>query len=121
MLGTETTTLDALIERFAPPAFVKIDVEGGEPDVLAGLSRAVPSLSFEYLPRALDYASRCTERLNALGRYEFNWSPGESSRLAADRWMTAAELMTSLAAPEAQRRPGDVYARLPPPGPERSA
>lgn len=110
----ETTTLDALIARFSMPAFAKIDVEGGEPGVLAGLSHAVPSLSFEYLPRALDYALRCTEQLNALGPYEFNWSPGESSRLAADCWMTAAELMTALAAPAAQRRPGDVYARLAP-------
>ncbi len=120
-VDVETTTLDALIERFATPAFVKIDVEGGEPGVLAGLSRAVPSLSFEYLPRALDYASRCAKRLNALGRYEFNWSAGESSRLAAQRWMSADELMAALATAEAQRRPGDVYARLAPPAPGRSA
>ena len=117
----ETTTLDALIEQFATPAFVKIDVEGGEPGVLAGLSSALASLSFEYLPRALDYVSRCTERLNALGRYEFNWSSGESCRLAADRWMTAAELMTSLGTPDAQRCPGDVYARLVLPSPRPSA
>jgi FkbM family methyltransferase len=108
----ETTTVDALIERFAVPAFVKIDVEGGEAGVLAGLNHPVASLSFEYLPRALDYACRCTERLRALGPYLFNWSPGESSRLATDRWMSAAELMAALATPEAQRRPGDVYARL---------
>jgi FkbM family methyltransferase len=117
----ETTTLDALIERFAVPAFVKIDVEGGEPGVLAGLSHAVASLSFEYLPRALDYACRCTERLSALGPYVFNWSAGESSRLATHQWMTAAELMAALATPEALRRPGDVYARLAAPIQQRSA
>ena len=63
----ETTTLDLLIERFGAPAFIKIDVEGAEPSVLAGLSRPVRALSFEYLPRALDYASVCVERLRALG------------------------------------------------------
>src|SRR5262245_22361744 len=51
----ELTTADALIAQFGRPAFVKIDVEGSEPAVFAGLSEAVPALSFEYLPRALDH------------------------------------------------------------------
>lgn len=111
-VDVETTTLDALIERFGMPAFVKIDVEGGEPSVLAGLSRPVAALSFEYLPRALDYARRCTERLDAIAAYEYNWSCGESSQLADERWMSAAALMSALTTPLAQRRPGDCYARL---------
>jgi FkbM family methyltransferase len=111
-VDVDTTTLDVLIERFGMPAFVKIDVEGGEPTVLAGLSRPVPALSFEYLPRALDYARRCTERLDQIGAYDYNWSFGESSQLADERWTSAADLMTTLATPLAQQRPGDVYARL---------
>jgi FkbM family methyltransferase len=111
-IDVEITTLDALIERFGMPAFVKIDVEGAEPGVLAGLSHPVRALSFEYLPRALDYACRCVARLSALGAYQFNWSPGESSRLAAEQWITGAELVAALETPDAQRRPGDVYARL---------
>jgi FkbM family methyltransferase len=107
----DTTTLDALIDRFAMPAFVKIDVEGAEPAVLAGLSHALPALSFEYLPRALDYARACVDRLASLGPYEFNWSAGESGRLAV-RWVSGDELMDALASPDAQQRPGDVYARL---------
>jgi FkbM family methyltransferase len=110
-VDVEATTLDALIERFGVPAFVKIDVEGAEPEVLAGLSRPVPALSFEYLPRALDYARMCANRLTELGPYEFNWSIGESGALA-ERWISGDELITALATPEAQRRPGDVYARL---------
>ena len=55
-MDVAVTTLDALIARFGVPAFIKIDVEGAEPDVLAGLSHAVPVLSFEYLPRALALA-----------------------------------------------------------------
>jgi FkbM family methyltransferase len=111
-IEVHTTTLDLLIERFGTPAFVKIDVEGSEPSVLAGLSHPVRALSFEYLPRALDYARACAARLGALGRYQFNWSSGESYRLAAERWMNEIELAAALETRDAQRRPGDVYARL---------
>jgi FkbM family methyltransferase len=111
-IDVPATTVDRLIERFGVPAFIKIDVEGSEPAVLAGLSQPVRALSFEYLPRALDYAEACTARLGALGSYRYNWSIGESYRLAADEWMTAAEICAALRTPEAQRRPGDVYARL---------
>jgi len=108
----ETTTLDALIARFGPPAFVKIDVEGAEPAVLGGLSQPVPALSFEYLPGALDGAESCVARLNALGAYRFNWSPGESFRLAADRWLDGQELLAILRTGESRRRSGDVYGRI---------
>jgi FkbM family methyltransferase len=111
-IDVRTTTLDLLIERFGMPAFVKIDVEGSEPGVLAGLSRPVRSLSFEYLPRALDCARACVARLSALASYQFNWSAGESYQLASGRWMTDAELFAVLETADAQRRPGDVYARL---------
>lgn len=111
-IQVETTTLDGLIRRFGVPAFVKIDAEGSEPAVLAGLTRQVPALSFEYLPRALDHVQTCIARLSTLGRYRFNWSPGETYRLASSNWMDDRELLTSLRAPDAQRRPGDVYAQL---------
>ncbi len=106
-----STTLDRLIARFGEPAFVKIDVEGGEPDVLAGLGRPLASLSFEYLPGALSAVRTCVERLAALGRYRYNWSPGESFALAAPDWLTGDRLAAALATDAAQRCSGDVYAR----------
>ena len=106
------TTMDALIERFGMPAFVKVDVEGAEPDALAGLSHPVPVLSFEYLRQALDLVAACTGRLLELGDYRFTWSPGESFQLATAVSLTAAELIDCLAAPGSQRRSGDVYAVL---------
>ena len=111
-IEVDTTTLDLLIVRFGAPAFIKIDVEGGEPAVLGGLSRPVPALSFEYLPRALDQVQACIARLATLGPYRFNWSPGESYRLESASWLSGDELLEKLSAPEAQRRSGDVYARL---------
>jgi FkbM family methyltransferase len=112
-LDVETTTLDRLIERFGRPRFVKIDVEGAEPAVLAGLSYAVPVVSFEYLLRALDEVRACTARLAAIGPYEFNWSEGESYRLASGAWMPGSELIAALGRAASSRRSGDVYARLP--------
>ena len=90
------TTLDALIEEHGRPAFVKIDVEGAELDVLHGLSHAVPTVSFEFLPRALDAADACCARLAALGPYRFNWSLAESSRLVSQEWMDGPSLMRAL-------------------------
>ena len=111
-IEVDTTTLDALIARFGAPAFIKIDVEDAEPQVLAGLSQPVRALSFEYLPHALGYALTCVARLRPLGPYRFNWSPGESYLLASDRWMRGDELVDALETAPAQRRSGDIYARL---------
>src|SRR4029450_8237397 len=90
-IEVDTVTLDGLIERFGVPAFIKIDVEGSEQAVLSGRGRPVPALSFEYLPRALEEVQGCLARLAALGPYVFNWSIGESSQLASERWLEASE------------------------------
>ena len=111
-IHVDLVTLDTLIARFGRPAFVKIDVEGAEPAVLAGLTQPVPALSFEYLPDALDYTRACVDRLLALGTYRFNWSVGESYQLAAVRWVDGDTLLDGLGTARARRRSGDVYARL---------
>lgn len=109
----DTVTLDTLIARHGVPAFVKIDVEGAEPTVLAGLSQPVPALSFEYHPGALDQVERCVARLRSLGAYTFNWSVGESHHLASDRWLSEQELRVQLQSAVSSGRSGDVYARAP--------
>jgi FkbM family methyltransferase len=111
-----TVTLDDLVAQYGTPAFVKIDVEGGEPAVLAGLTRAVPALSFEYLPGAIDEVQACVERLALLaadaGAYRFNWSVGESYALASAEWLDGGALVTALASLGRGARSGDVYARF---------
>jgi FkbM family methyltransferase len=111
-LLVETTTLDLLIARWGMPAFVKIDVEGAEPEVLAGLTRAVPALSFEYVPSAPGEVRACVDRMSALGDYLFNWSVGESFKLESRTWLSGDELMAALETPRGRLRSGDVYARL---------
>ncbi len=110
-IEVEVTTVDALVAVYGEPAFIKIDVEGSETAVLAGLSRPVRGLSFEYLPRALEQVEACVARLAELGSYRFNWSPGETYRLASREWVEGGELMAALRR-GAQRGSGDVYALL---------
>src|SRR5262245_13583888 len=104
------TTLDALVATHGRPDFVKLDVEGSEAAALAGLSTPVAALSFEYLAAARDVALACVDRLAALGRYEYNWSPGERQRLASERWLEADAVRSVLRGLAAGS--GDVYARL---------
>lgn len=84
-------TLDQLIEKFGLPKFCKIDAEGSELAVLQGLSQAIPVTTFEYIPICVDQALACIERLEELGSYRYNWSPGESLNLALDSWLTASD------------------------------
>jgi len=107
------TTLDQLVDRFGTPAFTKLDVEGSEADVLAGLSHPLPALSFEYTPAAPDIALACVERLQSLADYTYNWSVGESLRLGGPDWLTASEVSAWLRRLPADARSGDVYARAP--------
>lgn len=112
------TTLDELIATHGVPAFCKVDVEGFEEDVLAGLGQPLPALSFEYLPPAHDAALAVLDRVERLGRaaggYRYNYSPVETMRWAGDEWYDAAGLVALLERFRPLGRSGDVYARLDP-------
>ncbi|GAA2556497.1 FkbM family methyltransferase [Pseudonocardia hydrocarbonoxydans] len=109
------TTLDALIAEHGEPAFVKIDVEGFELDVLRGLGRPVRALSFEYLPPAHDAALAALDHVDALGPYRYNYSPVETMTWASDDWLDADGLRALLDRFRPLGRSGDVYAELSPP------
>src|SRR2546423_7834048 len=90
------TTLDELIVSHGEPAFCKIDVEGFEVDVLAGLTRPLRALSFEYLPPAHDAALAALDLVQRLGGYVYNYSPVETMRFASEHWLDAAGLVRLL-------------------------
>lgn len=106
------TTLDALIAAHGVPAFVKIDVEGFEDQVLAGLSQPVRTLSFEFTTIERGVARACLARLEALGPYRFNAALGESQSLAFDAPITGAAMADWIDALPHEANSGDVYAML---------
>lgn len=91
----ETTTLDALCEQFGEPLYVKIDVEGHESEVLAGLRRPIPYVSFEVnLPEFLDEAIQCVETLSRLGNYRFAYAT--DCRGTINRFLAKADFLSVL-------------------------
>ncbi|AWN48357.1 FkbM family methyltransferase [Methylobacterium terrae] len=107
------TTLDRLVAEHGSPAFAKIDVEGFEDRVLAGLSVPLPALSFEFTTIARDVALRCLDRLAALGPYGFDVALGESQTLSLGRLVDRDAMAAHLADLPQAANSGDIYAVLP--------
>lgn len=110
-IDVTATTLDRLIQEYGEPSFIKIDVEGAEPDVIRGLNRAVAALSFEYLLTDLDRTRHALDHLQTLDDYRFNWSVGESGVMAVLEWVRAEPLLAAIASAGGPCQSGDVYAR----------
>lgn len=111
-LEVPVTTLDRLIEDHGLPRFCKIDVEGHEAEVLAGLSRAVEALSVEFVAGGLDVALDCVDRLESLGRYRYNVIVGEGRQFLFPAWLEADGVRVWLRRGAGGVSSGDVYARL---------
>lgn len=111
-LEVPAVTLDRLIVKFGPPAFIKIDIEGYEDEALRGLMQTVPALSFEFTTIARDVAQRCIDHLTALGDYQFNAALGETQELVFAQDVTATQMSEYLEHLPHAANSGDVYAVL---------
>jgi FkbM family methyltransferase len=114
-ITTHVDTLDAAIAHFGAPDYCKIDVEGFELEVLAGLTRPIPLLSFEFCKEFLEKTTLCLDRLETIGFDRFNVSYGETHRFKFAEWMNRKELFADL---DANRHPlawGDIFAAPKPP------
>jgi FkbM family methyltransferase len=108
----EMTTLDNLIQQYGLPAFIKIDVEGYELEVLSGLTKKVKFISFEYtVPEQTDKAIACLEKLITINpELTGNFSVGESMKLEKKVWMKAPEMLTFINSKEfTDTGFGDIY------------
>jgi FkbM family methyltransferase len=104
-------TLDSLIAQHGLPAYIKIDVEGFELEVLSGLSQPVALLSVEYLPAFAELTLGVLERLEQLGTYQFNPVRGEREGFLWQDWRDADALRAWLATLPADAPSGDLFAR----------
>ena len=109
-ISVPVTTLDALIARHGVPAFMKIDVEGFEAEVLAGLTQPVSALSFEFTTIQRDVAHACIARCHKLGYLRYNAALGESQTLVHDDWQSAEAIGRWLDGLSVEANSGDVYA-----------
>jgi FkbM family methyltransferase len=89
----QTATLDELMALHGNPYFIKIDVEGHEPEVLRGLRKPVPYLSYEVnLPEFRTEGLECVEILNRLdSRGAFNYAVDCRVGLVLQEWLGARD------------------------------
>lgn len=111
-IEVSVTTVDRLIEAYGIPQFIKIDVEGFEDDVLAGLTQRVPALSFEFTTIQRDVALKCLNRLAALGPYTFDLALGESQVMTFGKRVELKAMADHIAGLPHSANSGDVYAVL---------
>lgn len=91
-----TTTLDRLIEEFGTPLFVKIDVEGHELEVVSGLSKKVPFISFEAnLPQFVEESVNIVEHLSAIDTGTV-FKATNHELVEHDKWVSKDEIVKYL-------------------------
>jgi FkbM family methyltransferase len=116
-------TLDALIEHFGVPYFIKIDVEGFEEQVLSGLSIQPRLLSFEFHNAFISASLRCLD-LDVFARGSTfnlvsNSTWGYPARFDSEIWLQKEELRRRLLNFSDGDNQGDIFVKVPevlPPG-----
>lgn len=91
----EIVTLDSLIDTYGKPAFIKIDVEGFELEVLKGLSKSFGGLSFEFaVPEKKMNVVAALEYLQSkYSNLVCNFAICDNNSFALEKWLPADEML----------------------------
>lgn len=106
-------TFDDLISDYGMPDFVKIDVEGYEYEVIKGLSKKIPCLSFEFTSEFFNDAIKILNHLQDLGFSQYNCGLGEKMSLTLDQWVERDYFIDYLKKQIISNKDlwGDIYAK----------
>jgi FkbM family methyltransferase len=110
-IDVKITTLDSMVAKYGVPAFIKIDVEGFEDRVLAGMSFQPQALSFEFHFALMNVVGACLKSLALQEAYRYNYTIGMNPTLELTSWVGAGELERILAAARAEEEFGDIFCR----------
>jgi hypothetical protein len=103
-------TLDALIERYDFPSYIKVDVEGYEEQVLRGLSRCPPLLSFEFNRTFLEPALRILDN-RLFDQATFNYTLIDPVKFELQDWVDREELKKRMLSLRDGPGLGDIFVR----------
>ena len=113
-LGTidvKIATLDSLVAKYGVPTFIKIDVEGFEDRVLAGMSFQPQALSFEFHFALLNLVGACLRNPALHEAYSFNYMVGMNPSFELAAWVGAGDLERILAQAHFEEEFGDIFCR----------
>jgi FkbM family methyltransferase len=108
-LAVPMVTLDAMIEHFGMPDYIKIDVEGFEQTVLAGLSAQPALLSFEFNSLFPGTTMKCLDAFAVDSR--FNYALFDPQQFELSDWVDTAHIKETLAHLPFKDMSGDIYVR----------
>ena len=109
----QTITLDGLINIYGIPAFIKIDVEGAEDEVVQTLTTPVRALNMEFHQDWIP--ERAMRHMDELGEYRWNYCLNNVGAFIRDQWTDSKNLMHYLGKHLRKRGNeswGDIYGRL---------
>jgi FkbM family methyltransferase len=110
-IDVKVVTLDSLVAKYGIPAFIKIDVEGFEDHVLAGMSFPPQALSFEFHFSLLNLVNACLRKPVLQDAYSFNYTVGMNPSFQLAAWVSASDLEQILAKARYEEEFGDIFCR----------
>lgn len=105
-------TVDELIREYSLPAFIKINANGFENEVLKGLTIPILLISVSFYSYLHSKTTENVRRLMSIGNYEFNWILNEEAKFQSKEWLSPKELNTSMSDFAGTRFSGEIFARL---------